>query len=196
MTKSEIRKLYLEKRKSLSKEEVLSFSKKIFKNYRNHFKPIENQKVHVFLPIEKFNEINTFLFIEYFFKNEIRVFVPKMVDENLISIEIFPDSKFIKNKWGIFEPISDEDSGENDFDFVITPLLYCDNQGNRVGYGKGFYDKFFSELNNSSTKKIGINYFNPEEKIDNVETFDIPLDYLVTPDAVLSFGIFASKFSK
>ena len=195
MKKSEIRKLYLEKRKSLSKEEVLSFSKKIFKNFRNHFKSIENQKVHVFLPIEKFNEINTFLFIEYFFKNKIRVFVPKIVDENLISIEIFPDSKFIKNKWGISEPISDEDSGEKDFDFVITPLLYCDNQGNRVGYGKGFYDKFFSELN-SLTQKIGINYFNPEEKIDDLETFDIPLDYLVTTTEVLSFGIFASKFSK
>lgn len=186
MTKSEIRKLYLEKRKTLSSDEVLSLSENIFENFIHYFKPIENQKVHVFLPIEKFNEFNTFLFINYFFRNKIRVFVPKMIGENLIAIEIFPDSKFIQNSWEILEPESNEDSGENEFDFVITPLLYSDNQGNRVGYGKGFYDKFFSELN-SKTKKIGINYFNPEEKIDDVEVFDIPLDYLVTPTAVLSF---------
>ena len=195
MTKSEIRKLYLEKRKTLSEDEVLSLSEKIFENFNTQFKPIENQKVHVFLPIDKFNEINTFLFINYFFRNKIRVFVPKMIDENLISIEIFPDSKFSQNLWEIFEPESDEDSGEKEFDFVITPLLYSDNQGNRVGYGKGFYDKFFSELN-SKTKKIGVNYFKPEEKIDDVEAFDIPLDYLVTPTEVLSFGNLASKFSK
>ena len=195
MTKSEIRKLYLEKRKTLSEDEVLSLSEKIFENFNTQFKPIENQKVHVFLPIDKFNEINTFLFINYFFRNKIRVFVPKMIDENLISIEIFPDSKFSQNLWEIFEPESDEDSGEKEFDFVITPLLYSDNQGNRVGYGKGFYDKFFSELD-SKTKKIGVNYFKPEEKIDDVEAFDIPLDYLVTPTEVLSFGNLASKFSK
>ena len=186
MKKSEIRKIYLEKRKSLSKDEVLSLSKLIFKNFINHFKLIENQKVHIFLPIQKFNEINTFLFIDYFFKNKIRVFVPKMVGENLISIEINEKTQFIKNSWGISEPISNEDSCEKVFDFVITPLLYSDNQGNRVGYGKGFYDKFFSTLN-SKTKKIGINYFDPDGMIDDVEAFDIPLDYLVTPTDVLSF---------
>ena len=73
MKKSEIRKICLEKRKSLSKDEVLSLSKLIFKNFGIHFKPIDNQKVHIFLPIEKFNEINTFLFVEFFFKNKMRL---------------------------------------------------------------------------------------------------------------------------
>lgn len=186
MTKSEIRKLYLEKRKTLSQDEVFLLSEKIFENFMSYFKPVSGQKIHIFLPIEKFNEIRTDFFIEKLFKENIRVFVPKIFNDKLISVEIFPDSKFIQNSWGISEPLSNEDSGEKEFDFVITPLLYCDHQGNRVGYGKGFYDKFFSELN-SKTKRIGINYFNPLEVIDDVDSFDIALDYLVTPTEILSF---------
>ncbi|HAO28766.1 MAG TPA: 5-formyltetrahydrofolate cyclo-ligase, partial [Chryseobacterium indologenes] len=49
--------------------------------------------------------------------------------------------------------------------YVITPLLYCDRKGNRVGYGKGFYDGLFQNVL-SETKKIGVNYFDPDEYID------------------------------
>lgn len=185
MTKSDIRKLYLQKRKTLSRDEVLSRSDEIFENFTRYFTPVSGQKIHVFLPIEKFNEIRTDLFAEHFLSQKIRVFVPKIVHDQIKSVEITSKTVFRKNKWEIVEPIAPS-TKIRDFDFVITPLLYCDHQGNRVGYGKGFYDKFFSELS-SETKKIGLNYFNPEEKISDVEPFDIPLDYLVTPTAVLSF---------
>jgi 5-formyltetrahydrofolate cyclo-ligase len=92
--------------------------------------------------VEK-NEIDTWFFIDYFFKNNIRVFVPKIFKGTLISVEINPETTFVKSFYGITEPESNTDSGEKDFDFVITPLLYCDHEGNRVGYGKGFYDDFF-----------------------------------------------------
>ena len=82
-----------------------------------------------------------------------------------------------------------------DFYFVIVPLLYCDNQGNRVGYGKGFYDNFLKNIN-SDVLKIGINYFSPQEKIDDIRKEDIPLDYLVTPTEILSFSGFTSNSTK
>lgn len=173
-------------RKALSIDEVVLLSENIFKNFVDYFKPFSGQKVHIFIPIEKFKEINTQIFIDYFLSRDIRIFVPKIVDTKLISVEIFADSKFELNNWGISEPVSKEDSGVLDFDFVITPLLYCDSQGNRVGYGKGFYDGFFETLS-EKTKKIGVNYFNPDENIDDVWENDIPLDYLVTPTEVLSF---------
>jgi len=72
------------------------------------------------------------------------------------------------------------------FDIVITPLLYCDNQGNRVGYGKGFYDIFFSKIDRS-TLKVGVSFFPPVALISDVSQQDVPLDYLVTPTEVLSF---------
>lgn len=186
MKKSELRKKYLEMRKALSIDEVALLSENIFKNFVNYFKPFSGQRVHIFIPIEKFKEINTHIFIDYFLSRDIKIFVPKIVDTKLISVEIFVDSKFEFNNWGISEPVSNENSGVLDFDFVITPLLYCDRYGNRVGYGKGFYDGFFETLS-GKTKKIGVNYFNPDENIDDVWENDIPVDYLVTPIEVLSF---------
>lgn len=187
MTKSELRNLYLNKRKTLSCDEVLSLSENIFENFITGFKPLAGHKIHIFMPIKKFNEIKTEVFIKFYLKNDIRVFVPKIIDTQLISVEIFNDTKFETNHWGIAEPVSDVDSGIIDFDFIITPLLYCDRNGNRVGYGKGFYDAFFEKVPEDS-KKIGINYFNPDETIDDLWENDIPLDYLVTPTAVLSFS--------
>ncbi|MBO6183257.1 MAG: 5-formyltetrahydrofolate cyclo-ligase [Chryseobacterium sp.] len=186
MKKSELRKIYLEKRKNLSQDEVFFLSEKIFTNFINYFKPISEQKVHIFIPIEKFKEMNTQVFIDYFLSRNIKVFVPKIVDAKLISVEIFSDTQFETNNWGISEPVSNMDSEVLDFDFVITPLLYCDFKGNRVGYGKGFYDQFFGDIS-KKTKKIGVNYFNPDDMIDDVWENDIPLDYLVTPTDVLSF---------
>lgn len=186
MKKSEIRKFYLNKRKTLSKDEVLSCSGMIFENFVDYFKPLPEQKVHIFIPIEKFNEVRTEIFISYFLSRNIRVFVPKIVDMKLIAVEIFSDTKFETNKWGISEPVSNKNAMVFDFDFIITPLLYCDQKGNRVGYGKGFYDSFF-EMVSQDSKKIGVNYFDPDVMIDDVWENDIPVDYLVTPIAVLSF---------
>ena len=109
-----------------------------------------------------------------------------MMDEKLISIEVNPETQFLKNSWDIFEPESNEDSGITDFDFVITPLLYCDHNGNRVGYGKGFYDELFKNIEQNSLK-IGVNFFSPYETIEDIWENDIPLDYLITPTEVLAF---------
>jgi len=186
MLKAELRKKYLQKRKALSNDEVFLLSEKIFENFIDYFKPLSGQKIHVFIPIEKFKEIDTQIFINYFLSHNIRVFVPKIVDTKLIAVEIFTETKFETNNWGISEPISSIDSEIKDFDFIITPLLYCDKKGNRVGYGKGFYDNFFETISLES-KKIGVNYFDPDDMIDDVWENDIPLDYLVIPTEVLSF---------
>ena len=186
MLKKDLRKKYMDLRKTLSKDEVLSLSQKIFENFVLQFNVIENQKVHIFFSIEKLNEINTKIFINYFFEKNIQVFVPKMVGNKIISIQIKPDTVFLQNSWGILEPESNENESVA-FDYVITPLLYCDASGNRIGYGKGFYDQFFAEINHDA-KKIGVNYFSPTDSIDDVSLQDVKLNYLVTPTEVLSFG--------
>lgn len=179
LTKNELRTLYKAKRMALSQDEVNFLSKKLLENFILQFNPIENQKVNVFLSIKKFNEVNTQIFIDYFFENKIRVFVPKIQGKKIISIEIFPDSEFEINSWGIKEPISNIASNV-ELDYVLTPLLYCDSFGNRLGYGKGFYDQFFSE-NSNIEKKIGLNFFEPNEIIADVYEKDVQLDMLITP---------------
>ncbi|ALR31778.1 5-formyltetrahydrofolate cyclo-ligase [Chryseobacterium sp. IHB B 17019] len=186
MLKSDLRKKYMQKRKALSSDEAFLLSEKVFKNFIEYFKPFSGQNVHIFIPIIKFNEIDTKIFIDYFLSRNINVFVPKIVDRKLISVQIFNDTSFETNNWGISEPVSNEDSEVLNFNYVITPLLYCDQKGNRVGYGKGFYDAFFANIS-SESKKIGVNYFNPNEIVEDIYENDIPLDYLVTPTEVLSF---------
>ena len=187
LTKKELRSIYKEKRMALSQDEVNFLSKKIFEKFVLQFNIIENQKVNVFLHIKKFNEINTQIFIDYFFDKKVRVFVPKIQGEKMISVEIFPNSEFEINKWGIKEPISNIDANV-ELDYILTPLLYCDQFGNRVGYGKGFYDYFFSrdlKIHN----KIGLNFFSPNEDIADVFEKDVAIDGLITPSEFIDFTI-------
>ena len=186
MLKKDLRKIYLEKRMTLSKDEVNFLSEKIFDKFILQFNVIENQKVSIFLPISKFNEINTLEFIKFLWSKKVNVFVPKIIDKDLISIKFTSETILIENSWGILEPLSNQNE-ETVFDYVITPLLYCDSFGNRVGYGKGFYDKFFQTIN-SDAKKIGVNYFAPTDIIDDISELDVKLDYLITPDEILSFS--------
>lgn len=187
LTKKELRTIYKEKRMALSQDEVNFLSKKIFEQFILQFNIIENQKVNVFLPIEKFNEINTQIFIDYFFDKNVRVFVPKIQGENMISVEIFPNSELVINSWGIKEPISNIDANV-ELDYVLTPLLYCDQSGNRVGYGKGFYDSFFYG-NSKIHNKIGLNFFSPNEGIADVFQKDVALDGLITPSEYIDFTV-------
>ena len=186
LTKNELRRLYKAKRMALSQDEVNFLSQKLLDNFILQFNPIENQSVNIFLAIEKFNEVNTQFFIDFFFEKKIKVYVPKIVNDKLISVQIFPDSEYESNKWGIKEPLTTIAANVH-LDYVLTPLLYCDNRGNRVGYGKGFYDAFFLE-NQNIGKKIGLNFFDPEENIADVFETDIPLDVLLTPYDNLDFN--------
>ncbi|MFZ0597958.1 MAG: 5-formyltetrahydrofolate cyclo-ligase, partial [Flavobacterium sp.] len=69
---------------------------------------------------------------------------------------------------------------------VFVPLLAFDNVGNRVGYGKGFYDKFLAQCK-PRTIKIGLSFFEAENQIDDVFESDVKLDYCVTPEKIFRF---------
>ena len=103
--------------------------------------------------------------------------MPKVKAGEMISVRLSKNTKLEKSSWGILEPISNENECSY-FDYVITPLLYCDKSGNRIGYGKGFYDEFFAKIN-LNAKKIGVNFFPPIESIEDVFENDVKLDYLI-----------------
>ena len=169
----------------MSSAEVEDMSKSIFKQFLGAFDMSKVKNVHIFLPIKKKNEVSTWDFIKYFWHKGISVFVPKMVQNEIKTIQLKPDTPLKENGWGILEP-EDDFVEDIKYDIVITPLLYCDNNGNRVGYGKGFYDMFFSKIDHHALK-VGVSFFPPEALISDVSEQDVPLDYLVTPTEVLSF---------
>ncbi|HTG57240.1 MAG TPA: 5-formyltetrahydrofolate cyclo-ligase, partial [Niabella sp.] len=71
-------------------------------------------------------------------------------------------------------------------DLVILPLLCFDKLGYRVGYGKGFYDKFLEQVSDEVIK-VGLSYYEPIDKIQDLNEFDVPLDYCITPERMYEF---------
>ena len=84
------------------------------------------------------------------------------------------------------EPAGGKPVSEDQIDVVIVPLLVFDEKGNRVGYGKGFYDRFLSRCR-EDVIKIGLSFFDAEKRIDDTDEFDIPLTYCITPGKIYEF---------
>jgi len=101
---------------------------------------------------------------------------------------LLTDATVLKvNSLGIPEPTDGIPIPEAAIEVVFIPLLAFDHQGNRVGYGKGFYDRFLSKCN-PKTIKIGLSFFTAEEEITEVFPADIPLDYCITPSKIYIFN--------
>ncbi|MBF5026816.1 5-formyltetrahydrofolate cyclo-ligase [Planobacterium oryzisoli] len=186
MLKKELRSIYLDRRKQLSSTEIDALSKSICERIISHFAPGPGDSMHLFLSSSKFNEVDTAYLVDYCHKNKVDVFVPKIVDGKMISVALRPDTELTAGVFGIREPESNTDVKRAHYDYIVTPLLYADSSGARVGYGKGYYDSFFSTLDESSLR-IGVGFFPPLEIITDVHPHDVPLHYLVTASEILSF---------
>lgn len=190
MFKPELRKIYLEKQKSLSGAERSEKSAQIADGFFNYFNLENISFLHAFLPIEKNNEIETSFIINRVWQEfpqiqtiASRVNFQSMTLENL---KFSAETKLIANKWHILEPTEKELVEIERIDAVLVPLLCFDERGFRVGYGKGFYDKFLSECR-ADCLKIGLSYFPPIAEISDAQSFDVKLDFCVTPEKVENF---------
>lgn len=97
-------------------------------------------------------------------------------------------SKPALNAWGIPEPTQGILTDPSIIDFILVPLLAFDTQGYRVGYGKGYYDRFLKDCRNDS-KKIGLSFFPPEKTISDLFEEDFRIDAVVTPDKLYTFNV-------
>ena len=110
-----------------------------------------------------------------------------MVGDSILKHYLLTDSTSLqKNRWNVPEPVDGLEVPLSKIDVVFVPLMAFDRKGNRVGYGKGFYDRFLSQCR-SGVKKIGLSLFEAEEAIADVSNNDIALDYCITPDKIYSF---------
>ena len=180
--KDELRKKYKSLRKNLSGFQKNTYSKTIFNKCVSQFK-LENKNISVFIPITKFNEIDTW----YFLNNlNAKFYLPVVQSKILKHIKYENRTQLKMSEWGILEPKHGEEVNPNSFDFVIVPLLAYDLKGNRVGYGAGFYDTFLKDCNPNCVF-IGVSFF--ESELELIETYsaDIPLHYCITPNKVYQF---------
>ncbi len=127
------------------------------------------------------NEINTLPLINIFLKQGKTVLLPKVQNQDIIPV-IFKDFSQLKEGYaGIKEP-EGESLPPEEIDVVIVPGVAFDKKGHRLGYGKGYYDRFLSKTNAS---KIGLAY--DFQIVDNLpaEEHDIPLDFIITPTQII-----------
>lgn len=188
MNKQLLRAKYRALRNELSIEDIEDKSLAIANNLSQL--PIwENQYFHVFLPIIKLREVNT--------ENILHVLAGKDKDVVLSASDfetramahflLTDGTKIQVNSYGIPEPVNGLEVPITKIDVVIVPLLAYDLQGNRIGYGKGFYDIFLASCR-PDVIKVGVSFFDPEPIFDGLLETDIALNYCVTPDKVYTFS--------
>jgi len=143
---------------------------------------------HLFLTIEEQKEINTEYILQILAGKDKEIVISKsdFTTREMSHYLLTDNTKIKKNEHNIPEPVDGLEVPNSKIDVVFIPLLAYDKQGNRVGYGKGFYDNFLSKCK-PETIKIGLSFFPPEEKIDDVSENDVKLDFCVTPDNIISF---------
>ncbi|MFN2458030.1 MAG: 5-formyltetrahydrofolate cyclo-ligase [Chitinophagaceae bacterium] len=189
MLKADVRKLYRLKRKELTFQHKQKWDDLLLINFQTlTFSYISS--VLSFYPIEENKEINTFIITDYLkFKNPgLQVAFPRINagDHKMVAIASHEDSSFEKNVYNILEPVHGDIISPAEIDLVLVPMLAFDVNGNRVGYGKGFYDRFLEQCRNDCIK-VGLCYFEPVAAIEDAGKFDVPLNFCITPQKVYVF---------
>lgn len=187
MTKIQLREKYLSLRKNLAPGQVQQISEIICEHIYKNFN-LEDKFVSLFLPIERKNEINTYLIWEKGLGFGAKVAIPRSNHENneMKHILFESEDQLELSNFGIPEPKKGKVIAADRFDYVFVPLLAVDKSGNRVGYGKGFYDRFLNKCS-PSCKFIGLHHFDLEDEIEDILPSDVKLDACITPNGLIWF---------
>ncbi|MBC6367156.1 5-formyltetrahydrofolate cyclo-ligase [Algoriphagus sp. AK58] len=187
-TKQELRSAYRQLRKKLNPEQVKEKSIAIrsqFEGWLSEREPLTH--FHLFFPIDRFNEVNTFYIMELLEQKDKVIYTSQVSKDSLDmdTLKLPKDAAFFLDEWGIPVPQESIMVSPSKIQVIFVPLLAYDRQGNRVGFGKGYYDHFLAKLG-PDVIKIGLSFFEPEEKV-NAEAHDVALDFCITPKKVLTF---------
>lgn len=189
MTKKELRFLYKEKRLALDDNTLAAFEEALFATLKI-MDWSESHYVHIYLPIHQLKEPDTLRFKEWLqsMRPDVRFVVSRSDFESYEMIHYLwdEDTVFEANKWGVLEPVEGVMIEESALDVVLVPLLVVDTVGNRVGYGKGFYDRFLARCS-PAVQTVGLSYFEPVAEITDVGGWDVRLKYCISPTALYRF---------
>ncbi|WP_350286534.1 5-formyltetrahydrofolate cyclo-ligase [uncultured Croceitalea sp.] len=186
MTKKELRLKYRKKRNLLNSTLIEGQSIEI--TNRMLSLPLwDFSFYHIFLSILKNKEVDTNPLLTVLQGKDKNVVIPKTEKNGMLKNYLLTDSTQLQlNKLQIPEPVDGIEIGEEKIDMVFVPLLAFDQNGSRVGYGKGYYDIFLAKCR-PNVVKVGLSFFEAENVIDDVSENDIPLDYCITPNETYTF---------
>lgn len=193
MLKAEIREHIRKKRQTLSPQDLHEKSTLLVENFWKASFLEKFRTLHLFLPIKKLNEPDTWLLIRKIWQEKpaTRLIVSKtdLANHTLSHYFLEKNTPLQTNAWGISEPVENQATicPVEQIELVLVPLLAFDARGYRVGYGKGFYDKFLAQCPNAIKVGFSLEEVLPEP-ISDIDMYDIALDYCITPIQVLSFA--------
>ena len=188
MLKNEARKLFLSKRISITSEAYNHINNKILEGIESLKPQLEEKNIHIFLSIPDKAEIETSQIIELLRSWNCTIYtsISNFDKSTMDTAELKRDTIIKENKYGIPEPVSIQFTSSSILDIIFIPLLAYDQSGYRVGYGKGFYDRYLANCD-KDLFKIGLSPFEPIKSISNIDKFDVPLDICISPDQTFRF---------
>lgn len=188
MRKAEARALFREKRAKVTAPEANKWDDLLLISFQQAELPFV-QQVLSFYPAQGKGEVDSFLLTRYlqFINPGLEVAFPR-IQANAIMEAVVPvhEDAFKPNAYNILEPTNGVVVAPEEFDMVLVPLLAFDLQGNRAGYGKGYYDRFLARCR-PDCLKVGLSYFEAVDLLEDANEFDIPLDLCITPQKVYVF---------
>ena len=185
-SKTEYRKFYKNIRNSISEDVFKHKSEIIFNNVISLSEVLNAATIFIYLSYGR--EVSTDSLTQYLLVNGKNVLVPKCdtSKETMVPVKISNMNELLQGSYGIREPIAmNEYKGK--IDLAIIPGIAFDKFGNRIGHGKGYYDKF---LQDEKILKIGLCYGEclSETELPHYDN-DLPMDYIVTDREVLKFNL-------
>lgn len=173
MDKKFLRNKYKEIRKNIKNKELLD--DKIFNKIIELKEYKESKLILIYVSLN--DEVDTLKLIKHSLKIGKKVAVPKCEGDNIVFYNINKLSDLEEGSFRILEPKTNEVINDFSDSICIIPGIAFDKENNRIGYGRGFYDRFLEEYNGT---KIGLAYRECIcDKIDN-ETTDIKMDIVIT----------------
>ncbi|HPB79513.1 MAG TPA: 5-formyltetrahydrofolate cyclo-ligase [Sedimentibacter sp.] len=185
-SKSQLRKRVLNVRNNMSKEDVKKNSNAIMDKITSL--DIYKQSKVVFIYMDFKNEVITSNLIKHMLSEKKRVVIPytDSINTVLIPSEITKESDLKQNSFGYYEPKSILPVNIEEIDLVIVPGVVFDKNLNRIGFGKGYYDKILNRLK-PSAKKIALAHdFQVLEDIP-AEEHDVKMDMIITEKNIYPF---------
>lgn len=189
MTKKELRNIYLPKRRELDGRQQAQWDDLLLIKIQQ----MDTSSVSVlftYFPVDANKEPNTIACTNY-----LRYMIPELIvaypvcnfeNNTMQAVITTEDTVYKAGKYGIMQPSEGYILDPWQIDLVFVPMIICDKQGYRVGYGKGFYDRFLSQCRND-IQIWGFTYFEPVDKITDTHQYDIPLTHCITPYNIYEF---------
>ena len=187
MNKAQLRQQAIAERNSIPEPVYHQFSRSICEHFFTGFDLNFIHTIHVFLPVTERREPDLWPLIDRLRREfpGTRIAVPRMAGEQLESFYFEGLHQLEKNKFGIQEPKQGVTVESEKIDLVLVPLLLADKSGNRLGYGKGYYDRFLKTCRKDCIR-AGVSLQEPVDFIP-AEPHDEKLTHLITAGGVIRF---------